>query len=218
MRDIFVVLHVVPVGPLDGEDLRPISAGSFELLRGVVRRLEHELHDLLSDLRLHTQAKGQVAVVKRLLLGEVGDAERLLVRFGDDGRLIVLVGLPEDHLDLVVGEVLAPEKLHVLVRVALGPAVPVTLLDPLAVSVSHPVALIAERFWLFLDLLAGVNEHHAAAVAGRFLATQQPHVSKDARVVENLIRKHHDSVEPVVFQNRAANFAFARAAVAIGKR
>ena len=96
VRDVFVVLHVVPVRPFDGEDFRPVAQGRFELLRGVVLRFEDELHGLLFAIRLHAHAEGEVAVVERLLLGEVGGGERLLVRLGDDGGLVVLVGLPED--------------------------------------------------------------------------------------------------------------------------
>ena len=75
---------------------------------------------LLLALRLHPHAEGQVAVVELLFLLEVRGGEGLFVRLGDDGGLVVLVGLPEDDADLVIGEVLALEDLHVLVGVALG--------------------------------------------------------------------------------------------------
>jgi hypothetical protein len=38
--------------------------------------------------------------MERLLLGEVGGGERLFVRLGNDGGLVVLVGLPEDNFNL----------------------------------------------------------------------------------------------------------------------
>ena len=98
------------------------------------------------------------------------------------------------------------------------PALAVTLLDPLPVGIRHAVALVAERFWLFLELLAGVDEHHPPAVAGGLLVPQQPDVGEDARVVEELVGQHDDRVEPVVLQDPAADFALARAAVAVGKR
>ena len=84
--------------------------------------LRTNVDGLLLVIRLHAHAEGQVAVVELLLLLEVRGGERLLVRLGDDGRLVVLVGLPEDDADLVVGEVLAPEDLHVLVGIALRPS------------------------------------------------------------------------------------------------
>ena len=121
-------------------------------------------------------------------------------------------------LDLVVGEVLLAENLHVLVGETGFPAFVVTLLDPLPVSVGHPVAFVAEGFRLFLELLAGVDEHHAPAMAGGLLVSQQPDVGEDAGVVEKLVGQHDDGVEPVVLQNPAADFALARAAVAIGER
>ena len=85
-------------------------------------------------------------------------------------------------------------------------------------GVRHPVAFVGEGFWLFLELLARVNEHHAPAVAGGLVVSQQPDVGEDAGVVENLVGQHDDGVKPVVLQNPAADFALARAAVAVGER
>ena len=86
------------------------------------------------------------------------------------------------------------------------------------VRVGDAVALVAEGLRLFLELLAGVDEHHAALMAGGLFVPQQPDVGEDAGVVEKLVGQHDDGVEPVVLQNPAADFALARAAVAIGER
>ena len=93
--------------------------------------------------------------MERLLLGEVGGGERLFVRLGDDGRPVVLVGLPEHYLDLMEREVLLAENFHVLFVKAGFPSLVVTLLDPLPVRVRHPVALVPEGLRLFLELPAG---------------------------------------------------------------
>ena len=45
----------------------------------------------------------------------------------------------------------------------------------------------------------------------------KPDVGEDAGVVEKLVGEHDDGIQPVVFQNPAADFALARTAVAIGK-
>ena len=132
----------------------------------------------------------------------------------------MLVGLPEDHADLVIGEVFFvsySENFHVLVGVASLPSVAVALLNPLPVRIGHPVALVAEGFRLFLELLAGVDDHHAPTMAGRLFVSQQPDVGEDAGVVEKLVGQHDDGVEPVVLQNPAADLALAGTAVAVGE-
>jgi hypothetical protein len=106
-------------------------------------------------------------------------------------------------------EVLLAEKLHMLIFKTGFPALVVALPDPLPVRVRHPVALITERLRLLLELLAGVDEHHAPAMVGGLLVSQQPDVGKDAGVVEKLVGQHDDGVEPVVLQNPAADFALA---------
>jgi hypothetical protein len=42
--------------------------------------------------------------VELLFLLEVRGAEGLLVRLGDDGGLVLFIGLPEDDTDLVIGK------------------------------------------------------------------------------------------------------------------
>ena len=54
-------------------------------------------------------------------------------------------------------------------------------------------------------------------MAGGLFVSQQPDVGENAGVVEKLVGQHDDGVEPVVLQNPAADFALARAAVAIGE-
>ncbi len=110
--------------------------------------------------------------MKFQFLFDVRGAERFFVRFGDDGGLVVLVGLPENDADLVIGEILVLEDFDVFVGVAFGPAFLVTLFDSGAVRVGDAIAFIAERFRLFLKLLAGINQHHAPAMAGGFVVPQ----------------------------------------------
>ena len=85
-------------------------------------------------------------------------------------------------------------------------------------SIGHAIAFVPKVFWLFLELLARVNQHHAPAMAGGLVVSQQPDVGEDAGVVEQLVGQHDDGVEPVVLQNPAADFALARAAVAVRER
>jgi hypothetical protein len=47
-------------------------------------------------------------------------------------------------------------------------------------------------------LLAGVDWHDAALMVSWLAISQQPDVSEDAGVVEKLIWKHHNCIEPVV--------------------
>ena len=95
--------------------------------------------------------------MEALFLLHVRGGEGLLVWLSDDGGLVVLIRLPEDDADLVVGEVFAREDFDLLVGVALGPAFVVALLDPGAVGVGDAVAFVAERFRLLLELLAGLS-------------------------------------------------------------
>jgi hypothetical protein len=112
--------------------------------------------------------------VEGLLFGDVGGGEGLLVGLGDDGRLLVGAGLPEDNADLVVGEVGGVEALDVGVLEALRPAGPVAGFDPLAVGVGDAVALVAEGLGLFLELAAGVDQHDLPAwLAGFSLRSSQ---------------------------------------------
>jgi len=46
-------------------------------------------------------------------------------------------------------------------------------LNPRAVRVRHAIAFAGEGFWFFLELLAGVNKHHASAMAGRIPARRR---------------------------------------------
>ena len=150
-----------------------------------------------------------------LLLLHVGGRESLLVRLGDGGGLVVLIRLPEDDADLVISEVFAREDFHLLVGIALGPAFDVALLDPGAVGIGDAVAFVAEGFRLLLKLLAGINKHDAACMAGGLVIPQQPDVGEDASIIEQLVGQHDDGIQPVVLQDPAADLALARAAVAI---
>ena len=84
----------------------------------------------------------------------------------------------------MISEIFALENLHLFIRVTFGPTLAVTLLDPLTMGVRHAVAFAGEGFWLFLELLPRVNEHHAPAMVGGLVVSQQPDVSEDAGVVE----------------------------------
>ena len=127
----------------------------------------------------------------------------------------MLIGLPENDADLVIGEVFAREDFDLLVSVSLGPTFGVTLLNPRPVGIGDAVAFVAKGFRLLLKLLAGVDEHHAAAMTGGLIVPQQPDIGEDAGVVEELVGQHDDGVEPVVFQNPAADLALAGTAIAI---
>ena len=169
-------------------------------------------------VRLHAHAESEFAGVERQLLSDIRRSERPLVRLGDDGGLIVFICLPEHDAYLVVGEVLAPEDLHLFISVAFGPTAAVASFDPLAVSVRHAVAFVGESLGLLLELLPSVDEHHPPAMVLRLVVSQQPDVGEDAGVVEKLVGQHDDGVEPVVLQNPAPDLALARAAVAIRER
>ncbi len=157
VRDVFVVLHVVPVRPFDGNRFIRIDQGFFKFLGGIVLRFESEFDDILSALNFHLHAEGQVALVEVQFLLHVRCGEILLVSLCDNSRLIFLICLPENDADLVVGKVLALEDFDMLVGVTLGPAFLVALFDPSAMRVGNAVTFVPKGFWLFLELLSGVD-------------------------------------------------------------
>ena len=158
----------MPMRAFDADDFRSVTHRGFGLLRGVVRGCDDELHGLFRTVCFQTRAEGQVGFVELLLLSDVLGGERLFVTFGDDGRLVALVRLPKNDLDLVVGEIFATKNFQVLVIEAGLPAFEVAFLNPLPVSIGHPIAFEAKCLWLFLELFARVNEHDAPAMTSRF--------------------------------------------------
>lgn len=54
----------------------------------------------------------------------------------------------------MIREVLLREDLHAVVLVFVSPAITITFLDPGAVGVENPVALVAERLGLLVELLS----------------------------------------------------------------
>ena len=80
--------------------------------------------------------------------------------------------LPKNDANFVIGEVLAPEQFHLLVRIIRRPAILVAGLNPVPVFVDHPVSLVAEGFRLLFILQACVDQHDFAFVAVRLVVAQ----------------------------------------------
>ena len=57
-------------------------------------------------------AEGQLAFVELQFLDYISGRESFFVRFSDYVRFVVLIGLPEDHAHLVIGEILSVEWSH----------------------------------------------------------------------------------------------------------
>jgi len=71
----------------------------LELLGGVVLGFDGELDGLLFAFCFQLHAEGQVALVEFLFLFHIRGGEGLLVRLGDDGGLVVLVGSDQEKRD-----------------------------------------------------------------------------------------------------------------------
>ena len=67
------------------------------------------------------------------------------------------------------------------------------------------VALVVEALLHLPEEAACVDELHLAATLRRFAVRHEPDVGEDAGVVEELIGQRHDGVQPVVFDDPAAN-------------
>lgn len=171
MRYVFIVLHIMPVRPFNREDFISLGHRFLEQLGSVVLGFDGELEGLLLAVGFHPHAKGQIAFVKVLFLFYIRGGEGFLVRLGDDGGLVVLIGLPKDDADLVVGELFAPVDFDLLVGVTLAPTFGVTLLDPRAVGVGDTMPFVAKGFRFLLELLPGIDQHHAPFVVGRLVVS-----------------------------------------------
>jgi len=126
--------------------------------------------------------------VERLLFSKVCSCECLLIRLGDDSWLVVLVGLPENNFDLMVGKIGGVEQFHLLFCETICPAFPISLLDPLPMASVIRLRFHRKTLASFFELLTGVDKHHPAAMVGRLLVSQQPDIGEDTGVVEKLFR------------------------------
>ena len=87
----------------------------------------------------------QVAAIKILFFLEVSGSEGFFVRFSNVRGFVVLICLPEDNADLVVGKILRVEYLYVLVVEIIAPAVAVMVFNPLSVIVKYSITVRPSR-------------------------------------------------------------------------
>ena len=66
MLDIFIILDIVPVGPLDRQDFWLIAQQIFRFFRGVVLGQQGQRFDRFRFTVFHAKAKGQLAVIEFL--------------------------------------------------------------------------------------------------------------------------------------------------------
>ena len=124
------------------------------------------------------------------------------------------------HGDLVVAEGLGVEDLALAVDaglVAVDSAVSelaVGLDDQVPAQVGDVVALGADGLAPGLEAMAGVDQLHLARPMEGLVLAQHPDIGGDARVHKLVRGKLDDGVQPVVFQNIAADLAGAAAGVA----
>lgn len=217
MGDVFVVGDVVAVSPFDGDDFGLCGEEIFDEGSGVIGGGDGEGSGGLGLAGLEAKVENQVGLVEIHFLFDGGGGEGFVVGFGNDGGLVVLVVLPEDDADFVIGEIVKVEDFDEVIGEARFPAVAVAGFDPGAVVVGHAVALVTKRLRFFFVLFAGIDEHDAAPVGGGLVVAENPDVGKDAGVVEELVGEHDDAIEPVIFENPAADLAFARTTIAVGE-
>ena len=124
------------------------------------------------------------------------------------------------HDNFVVAEGLGIENLALAVDavlVAIDRAVAelaVCLDDQLAAKVGDVVPLRADTLASRFIATAGVDQLHLARAAGGLVLRAYPDISGNARVHELVVAELDDGVEPVVFEDVAANLAGAAARVA----
>ena len=94
----------------------------------------------------------------------------------------------------------------------------VSLHNELASRLGNLHALIAKRFTALLVTLAGINELHLALTFCRFVASDDPDISGNACVVEEVVGQLHDGLQPVVLQEVTTNVAFTTAGIALEQR
>jgi len=80
------------------------------------------------------------------------------------------------------------------------------------------IALIAETPFHLLEMPRCVDQLHLAATTLGLAVGDQPQISVNTSVVEQLVRQRDDRVEPVVFDDPTADIAFAGAGVTGEKR
>ena len=86
--------------------------------------------------------------------------------------------------------------------------------DALDVVSAQLAVLVAEVFAQRLEPVAGVDQLDVALALGRLAVAEQPDVGGDAGVVEDVERQGDDRLQPVVFDDPAADVALALAGVA----
>ena len=223
---------------------RPQAGGDFlfqhcyprgdvlRFLRGLIR-IEIPGHgDLIADLRLrfvdprvrgvgeHFAGKVRVDILRQgdifgVAEGGVGDGLALL--FHDVSGFIPFRPF---HDDLAVPEFLLSEDLAFAVHaalVAVHRAVPEFAVGPhdqAPAQVGDVVALGADGFAAGLVAAACVDELHPSGARCGLVLAEDPDIRGDAGVHELVGGKLHDGVEPVVFEDIAADLAGAASRVA----
>src|SRR5689334_20903021 len=80
------------------------------------------------------------------------------------------------------------------------------------------LALLAEALAHLREQLTGVDELDLAPTLGSLAIRDDPEVRADPGVIEELVGKGDDALEPVVLDNPAADLALARAGAAREQR
>ncbi len=189
--------------PLEGTWL--LRQQCLERLGHAIRGAQQQYPGFFSVTLLDPHAEAEIAGVEVLLFLQIARRERPTVGLCNHCWPIALVALPENDAHLVIGERFPAEDPYGLVCVPFGPTLLIAGLDPSTVRCSNAISLVPKRSRLLLELLAGVYQHHLAAVICRLVIAKQPDIGKYASVVEKLVRQHDDGVEPVVFKDPAAD-------------
>ena len=147
-----------------------------------------------------------------------GSVRHGLAALHDDVAMRVALGAL--HGDLIVAEVLRTKYPALAVDARLVavdgivPELPIGLHDQVAAQVGDVVALGADGLAPGLIAMAGVDQLHLAGAAGGLVLAQHPDIGGYAGVHKLVGRQLHDGVQPVVFQDLAADLAGAAARVA----
>ena len=167
---------------------------------------------LALEVGLHVLAQRHVF---RVAQGGVGHGFPFGLAFLAEDDLALLIAQRAFDGDGAVAEILVAEDAgdrHAvagfLAKLAKQPG------DVVDVGGAQFLAFAAQAFAHFLPEAGGVDELHLALAGGRLAVADDPDVGADAGVVEHVRRQGDDGLHEVVFEDVAADFAFAAAGTA----
>lgn len=116
----------------------------FKYFHETIFRAEGEANLPFNCIELQTNAEINIALVKLLLFLEVGRGKGPGIQLGEVSRLVVFIGLPEDHAYLVVSKIRVSENFHMVILAIIRLVAAVQFFNPLPVPIQNTVSLVAK--------------------------------------------------------------------------